>query len=183
MPASTPARRFRAALRSLHPANVLTLALALVLGAGGGAAATGGNFVVGEANTETATASLSNTKGTPLSLSAPAGAAPLTVNRKALVTNLNAQYLSGFTFDQLAVQGGDGFTRPNTFTPIDGDGVEVASTGHLSPGTYYVTATAMLDVAPGDSTVICTIVRGSAPGVALSEGGEAGRAWSRPLKP
>jgi len=126
-----------------------------------------------KATPETAAATLSNTKGTPLKLSAPAGVAPLTVSRKALVTNLNAQYLSGFTFDQLAVQGGDGFTRPNTFTPIDGDGEEVASTGHLSPGTYYVTATAMLDIAPGDSDVICSVVRGSNVGVALSQGGES----------
>jgi hypothetical protein len=51
--------------------------LALALGAGGGAAtATGGNFILGETNTETTTATLSNTKGSapdqPCSLVVPA---------------------------------------------------------------------------------------------------------------
>jgi hypothetical protein len=169
----TVARRLRTALRSLHPANVVTLALALVLGAGGGAAAaTGGNFVLGKANTETTTATLSNSQGTPLKLSAPAGTAPLAVNRTALVPNLNAQYLSGFTFDQLAVQGGDGYTRPGTATPIDFNGEKVVSTGNLSPGTYYVNATAALDVAAGDVQGSCFIVKGSDPTSVINAGGE-----------
>jgi hypothetical protein len=172
MPASPPARRFRAALRAPNPATVATLALALVLGgAGGAAAANGGNFLLGKANTETAPASLSNTKGTPLKLLAPANVAPLSVNRKTLIPNLNANFVGGLTFDQLATQGGDGFTPLNAFIPIDGDGEEIASTGHLAPGTCYVTATALVDVATGDDGVLCTIVKGSNPAVPITQGG------------
>src|SRR6478736_2218291 len=48
----------------------------------GGAAyaANGGSFLLGRSNTETATAALTNTAGSPLSLVAKAGYAPLRVN-------------------------------------------------------------------------------------------------------
>jgi hypothetical protein len=170
---SRPGRRIRAALRSLHPSTVIALILALVLGgAGAAAAANGGNFLLGKANTETATASLANSKGTPLRLSAPSGTAPLQVNRKTLVGNLNAEYLNGFTFDQLAPTGGDGFTPPGTDTPIDvPNGALVAVTGHMSPGVYYVSATAMVQVdTPAGVSAGCWITKGSDPGTVFSLG-------------
>ena len=69
----------------------------LIGGAGFADAATGGTFILGKANKETSTASLADSKGTALALSAPAGRAPLAVNRNVVVKNLNAQYLGGLT--------------------------------------------------------------------------------------
>ena len=72
--------------------------LALVTANGTAAgAATGGNFILGKANTETTQATLTNSKGIALKLAAPAGTAPLKVSNSTLVAGLNAQYLSGMT--------------------------------------------------------------------------------------
>ena len=181
MPASTPAGRIRAALRSLHPANVGTLALALVLGAGGGAAAaTGGNFILGKANTETTTASLSNAKGTPLMLSAPFGVPQLRVNKTdAVIPNLDAQFAGGYTGNQMANFGGDGFVQPVANTPVDSVGELVAETDPLPAGAYYVTATALVEVAPSDGGLICRLTKGSQPLGAIGYGG-GGFGLSRP---
>lgn len=69
-------RRPAGLLRSLRPGSVIALVLAFVLGGAGVAGATNGaSFILGHSNTETATATLANTKGTPLKLSARAGSA------------------------------------------------------------------------------------------------------------
>ena len=71
----------------------------LLLAAGTAAgAATGGNFILGKANSETSTASLSDSKGTPLKLSAPAGVAPLAVSGNALVANLDSFLVLGHNY-------------------------------------------------------------------------------------
>jgi hypothetical protein len=70
------------AVRSLSPAAMIVLTLAFLIGGAGLAdAATGGNFILGKANSESSAASLSSSAGTPLALSAPPGKAPLAVNR------------------------------------------------------------------------------------------------------
>jgi hypothetical protein len=150
-------------------AIAVTLALALG-GTGIADAATGGNFVLGRANRESSTASLASSRGAPLSLSAPAGTAPLAVNRKALVKNLNAQYTGGLTAGQLRATGGDGFTSPGTVTRIDQSGELVAATGHLPAGTYYVTAAAEVDIAGGDVFGLCYIAKGSDPRTMIQAG-------------
>jgi hypothetical protein len=152
---------------------MLALILGLVLGGVGVAgAANGGNFILGKINTETSGATLSNTKGTPLRLSAPAFTAPLAVNRSTLVQNLNAEYVNGYSFDKLVVQGGDGFLPPASARSI-GQGMQlIVSTGHLSPGIYYVTATALASVASGDFGLTCLISKGSDKGADLiADGG------------
>jgi hypothetical protein len=165
-------------LRSLSPAAAVAVTISLVLGGAGLAdAANGGSFLLGRANKETATASLSNSRGTPLKLSAPKGRAPLAVNRSGLVKNLNAQYTGGLTAGQLQAAGGDGFTRQNASIPIDAKGEIVTGTGHLPAGTYYVTATALLNVASGDQAGFCAIVRGSQPGTILAYGGQDGEGY------
>jgi hypothetical protein len=157
------------ALRAFSPSALVALTLALVLGGAGlASAANGGTFILGRANSETATAHLSNSRGTALSLTAPVGRAPLAVNRSALVKNLNAQYTGGLTAAQLRATGGDGFTLPGTNTPIDSKGEVVVSTGPLPAGVYYVTATALLVVQAGDVGGFCHIVKKSAPGTAVS---------------
>jgi len=171
MPLMAYRPRVRAALRRVNPSPAITLALALVIGGAGGAtAATGGNFILGHANKESSTASLSNSSGTALKLSAPSGTAPLAVNRKTMVRKLNAQYVGGFTASQLGAQGSSGGTVQNIDVTLSGD--LVASTTQLSAGVYYATATAELIVLPGDAYGFCGLERSSDPGLILVSGGE-----------
>jgi hypothetical protein len=159
------------AVRSLSPAAVaVTLALA-VGGAGIADAATGGTFILGRANNETSTATLANTRGTPLSLSAPAGRPPLAVNRKALVKNLNAQYTGGLGASQLQSTGGFGVERGDPLTTIVAPVVE---TGTLPGGIYYVNASAFMFVGTGGGGAFCWIqVRGgSSPDYQSATSGE-----------
>jgi hypothetical protein len=63
-------------------------------------AATGGTLILGKANKESSTAPLSRSKEAPLSLVAGSDTAPLAVNRlvvnrKVMVKNLNASYVTG----------------------------------------------------------------------------------------
>jgi len=170
-------RHCRTVLRSFSPAGTIAITLAVLLGGAGiASAANGGNFILGTANSETATASLANSKGTPLSLSAPHGDAPLTVNQNALVKNLNAQFTGGLSSSQLQATGGDGFTQPGTNTPINDTGPLVAGTGNLPAGIYYVTATADLIVQQADGGAVCFISKGSAAlnGVSQSNIGQPG---------
>jgi hypothetical protein len=171
----TAARHCLGTGRSLSPAAVIAVTISLVVGGAGFAdAATGGTFILGKANTEHSKASLSNSKGTPLSLSAPANVAPLEVNGKALVANLNANYLGGLSASDLQPTGGDGFTAPGTDTPLPFDSsTMVASTGTLPAGTYYATATAFMDL-PGGGEGTCWIITGSNPAAALATGGGSG---------
>lgn len=157
----TAARHRLGAVRSLSPAAVIAVTLALLVGGAGFAdAATGGTFILGKANTERSTASLSNSKGTPLSLSAPANVAPLAVNGTTLVPNLNANYLGGQSASDLQPTGGDGFTSVSNVTPIGNSPAVVAATGALPAGTYYVTATALVT---SSWPVYCYIAKGSSP--------------------
>lgn len=89
-------------LRRLTNASaLLAIAAVAVIGTGIADAATGGTLILGRGNTETTTAVLTNTKGTPLSLRAPSGKAPLSVNTKVKVPNLNADLLDGLDSTQL----------------------------------------------------------------------------------
>lgn len=68
---------------------------AVVLGSGTAYAATGGTFKLGNANTASRTTTLTNAYGTALYLRSKAGRAPLTVNSKTRVPNLNSDLLDG----------------------------------------------------------------------------------------
>jgi len=171
LPAHASRPRLPSFLRSVSPAAVAVTVSLLIGGAGFADAATGGTFILGKANREASTASLADSKGTPLALSAPHGKPPLAVNRNVMVKNLNAQYLGGLTATGLAATGGEGVTAPGTNTPLSSNGpTVVARTGKLPTGTYYVIATANVSVAPGDRSVFCWIATGSEPGVGLNEG-------------
>lgn len=156
-------RRCIGAVRSLRPLAVIGITLAVVLGGAGVASASPHYFILGHNNAETARSNLSNSRGTPLMLNAAAGNAPLKVNNKVQVPDLNASEVGGYTSEELAF-GGDDYTAPQTNTPIDNNGEIVASTGPLRGGTYYVTGTAMIYVAPtaaGDGYGGCYITKGS----------------------
>ncbi len=74
----------------------------LVLGSGTAVAATGGKFILGRSNSASTTTTLTNTKGTALSLRAPAGRAPLAVNTSTKVSRLNADSVDGVSSENLA---------------------------------------------------------------------------------
>jgi hypothetical protein len=159
------------AVRSLSPAAVaVTLALA-VGGAGIADAATGGAFLLGRTNRETSPATLANTRGTPLALSAPPGRAPLAVNRRAMVQNLNAQFVGGLGAAQLESAGGFGVERG---VPLTTTAASVVQTGALRGGVYYVNASAFMSVGTGGQGAFCWIqvLGGSSPDYQSATTGE-----------
>ncbi len=93
----------------------------LVLGSGSAVAATGGKLLLGRSNTATATTTLASTKGTALSLRAPAGKPPLTVSSGARVPNLNADRVDGLSSADLARTKGRTATVTRTGTALDTD--------------------------------------------------------------
>ena len=165
-----------AVLRSLSPAAAIALTLAVVAGGAGIAqAATGGTFILGHANSETSKATLSNSRGTPLALSAPRNTAPLSVNRSTMVTNLNSQLVGGLSAASLKATGGDGFTSSNADIPLNGDTFSrVTQTGKLAAGNYYVSASAVINLAPGDTAGNCFIERSGSLGGFFQEGSASG---------
>jgi hypothetical protein len=154
-----PRHRLAAAARFPSAVTVIVVALGLVLGGVGIAgAATGGTFILGQPSTESGTAKLSDSHSTPLSLSAARNKAPLAVNRTVMVRNLNAQYLGGLSAASLKLTGGDGFVAPNADVALTHNSfIEVAGTGHLPAGVYYVTATALIDLTTGDYEGECAL--------------------------
>jgi hypothetical protein len=77
------------------PATALSIAALVIALSGTAYAATGGSFILGRVNHETSTATLTDSKGTPLVLSAPGGKAPLSVSNSVQVPKLNATELDG----------------------------------------------------------------------------------------
>ena len=78
-----------------HGVVVAYLALFIAM-TGTATAATGGSFILGKSNSANKASSLANTSGTPLSLQAKTGFAPLRVNSSTKVFKLNADKLDGF---------------------------------------------------------------------------------------
>jgi hypothetical protein len=137
-------------------------ALALAVGSlGVAAAANGGSLVLGHSNTASATTRLSDSSGTPLALHAGKNKAPLSVNSKTLVKNLNAQELDGLAASKLGVTASgaqsyagikDGILTKDIVLPAatgtSGQSdfrfqpKEVAQTARLAKGIYAVDASA-----------------------------------------
>ncbi len=84
-----------ATLRRPSPATIISVIALLFAMSGTAVAATGGDFLLGKSNTATSITSLSNTKGTALSLSSASTKPPLTVSNSVQVPNLNASELGG----------------------------------------------------------------------------------------
>jgi hypothetical protein len=168
--------RIRSA-RAVSPASVIVVTMALIFGGAGLAgAATGGAFLLGRSNTETSTAGLSNSRGTALSLSAPKNKAPLAVNRNVMVRNLNAQYVGGLSASALEPTGSFGADSDNVALPSDAY-TQVATTGPLAAGTYYVTATAEINVEAGNSGALCELTLNSFTDEPLQDGAETGNSF------
>jgi hypothetical protein len=174
--AAPSSRRARAARtgRPPRPATVIALVVAATLGGTGIAgAATGGSFILGRGDRESSTASLSSSRGSPLSLSAPKRKAPLAVNRNVEVKNLNAAEVGGLTSSSLKLTGGTGFAPPNADIAITHDVfTQVVSTGPLPAGAYYVQASALIDLTPGDTTGTCIVQKVGGPALFGGGGGD-----------
>jgi hypothetical protein len=140
--------------------GVLTVAVGSI---GIATAANGGSLTIGHANTATSTTSLKDTHGTPLSLVAGKGKAPLAVNSKTLVKHLNADELDGLSASRLGVtaSGAQAFARfgsgpsPSFIVLPIATGknfagvtpVAIAKTAKLAAGTYFVSASAFVETA------------------------------------
>ena len=123
------------------PATVISL-IALVFAMSGTAyAATGGDFILGKANTATGVSSLTNKKGTALSLSSSSTTPPFKVSNSVQVPNLNASELGGDT--------------SSAFLPTNGTAANSSELGG-QPASDYMTGTGQIaidtaTVASGDT--------------------------------
>jgi hypothetical protein len=125
-------------MRKASPALVISIIALFVALGGAGMAATGGNFILGKANSATSTTSLaasvagkalqvSNastaTGATALGLYATSGHAPFTVNTGIKVANLNADRVDG--------------RDANYFLPATGTAANASNLGG-QPASYYL---------------------------------------------
>jgi hypothetical protein len=162
--------RARRAVLSVTTLGVLT---SLVLGSGVAAAATDGEFWLGRVNRTTHTTTLADTTGTPLSLRAPRGTAPLAVNSPVRVRNLNADLLDGL----------DAGVFQRRLTGACGRGtfvVAVARSGRVSCSLETYAVVWQLAVRPDGSTSVkhtgLTAVRNGAGDYTLTWSSFPGRA-------
>jgi hypothetical protein len=135
--------------RSVVAGGVGVLCLA-VGGLGVATAANGGSLTLGHHNTATSTTTLEDSQGTPLSLSGKKSKPPLKVNSSKQVKHLNASLLDGQSAATLSAGSAarTGTNEQGLGAPLNvgsTDASLVARTARLTKGTYYVTASALLD--------------------------------------
>jgi hypothetical protein len=110
-----------------------------------------------------------------LSLSAPKNTAPLVMDRNTMVKNLNANSVGGLGSAGLGISGADSFLKVETNLPVTDDVyTKVAGTPKLAAGTYYVTATATINVTIGDTGANCVIEKDNDGLTMLAQGGGSG---------
>ena len=126
--------------RPSHATVVAYVALFVALG-GTSVAATGGTFVLGRSNYATTVTSLSNSAGTPLSLSAKAGYAPLAVNSTKVVTRLNADLLDGLHSTAFQ-RAGSKSSDANRLDGLDSTAFQRATSASCPGGTSIKSITA-----------------------------------------
>jgi hypothetical protein len=113
--------------------------VALVLGSGTAVAATGGKFILGKGNAESSTSTLTNTRGTALSLRSKAGTPALQVGNSVRVPSLNSDKLDGLdssSFARATGQAGS-IDAQGQLVDFDGDGTDdaVMATATCPSGT------------------------------------------------
>jgi hypothetical protein len=143
-------------LRSGVAVGAIGVLSVVVAGVGVATAANGGSLVLGHANSATATTTLTDTSGTPLSLVGKSSKPPLSVNSSKQVAHLNASLLGGQSASTLGTSGSGVQTKWVNLSRIfhaistsDTAATKVASTGTLKPGTYYVSVA--VDAFNGDT--------------------------------
>lgn len=180
----------------MHKRTMLTAAAIVAVGCiaipTGAYAANGGSWLLGRSNYESATTKVTNSSGTPLSLVAKSGYAPLTVNSSKTVTNLSADRLDGYSAGSFAMRSGktgtivhDGYFDavgakcPSGTVFVSGGGYMPygaiwysgpdwnATTEALIPNSWIVVGSDGYDIYFGVSNVTCYQASGaSIPGAA-----------------
>jgi hypothetical protein len=132
------------------PATVISLVALFFAMSGTAVAATGGDFILGKANTATSVTSLSSTKGTALSLSSTSTTPPMTVSNSVQVPKLNASELGGHPASAfLGVNGTAanaselGGEPPTAFLPEGGTAANSSKLGG-QPASDYMTGTGQI---------------------------------------
>jgi hypothetical protein len=164
-------------MRSLVLAGSLGALSLVVGGLGVATAANGGSLTLGHSNTATKTTTLKDHKGTPLSLVGKKSKPPLKVNSNKEIAHLNAALVDGQHAGSLRTSGSAGQFRHTGIALFPGNPLstnfdsptEVALTGTLSPGTYYVTGSAeTVYNGTGSDQLACAIAPSAHPGDQLS---------------
>lgn len=129
-------------------------------------AANGGALILGTNNTATATTTLTDKGEPPLSLVTGSSKAPLKVNSKHRVPNLNADLLDGKSATGLVTRGSGASTRfaDGNRGLLGSSATAVASTARLAAGTYYVQASISFYLPDAVDSVTCfTSAQGPTP--------------------
>jgi hypothetical protein len=149
----------RKRFRPSHGTVVAYVALFVALG-GTTYAATGGNFILGQANTASSTTSLARTgantaKGlqvtntstgtgaTALGLSVASGHAPFTTNSGTKVTNLNADKLDGV--DSIGFKSNAYIDRQDSIQALNASGATQVASKSLPAGSFVLMAKLLAD--------------------------------------
>jgi hypothetical protein len=134
-------------MRRLSPATAIALVALFFSLSGVAYAATGGTFVLGKANSAKTVTSLTNKKGTALSLSSDAADPSLTVSNSVQVPNLNASELDG--------------DSSSAFLPASGTAVNSSELGGHTPGFFL----------PATGTAVNSNELGGTPASGYMQGG------------
>ena len=112
--------------------------VALAIGVGGvGYAATGGNFILGGANSANRTSTLTSTAGSALALRAAPTTAPLAVSNSVKVSRLNADLVDGLDSSAFQRKGAIVRVSSPTFTPSEGP-INRQARAFCHPGEHAV---------------------------------------------
>lgn len=116
--------------------TVGALAAAIILVPTVASASNGGAWLLGRSNTESATTTVTNSAGTPLSLNSKSGTPPMTVNRSTKVTNLNSDLVDGYSATAFAMRSAkSGIVYGDGYADLDGDGVADLTGAKCPTGT------------------------------------------------
>lgn len=144
---------------ALGAIGILSVAVGSV---GVATAANGGSLTLGHGNTATKTTTLTDSRGTPLSLRAKHGKPPLKVNSSTKVKHLNADELDGSSASALATSG----SGASTNFPDGNRGIlttsptRVARTARLQKGSYFISASTSGFVSGTDPVMQCFVTTG-----------------------
>jgi hypothetical protein len=157
----------------ISPSFVISLAALFVALGGTAWAATGGNFILGKANTANAKTTLTGTNAGPalalsntttgtaataLNLNVASGHAPLTTNSSTVVKNLNADKVDGLDAAQLKTHVDLTWTTIGPFT-----NAQTTFTTNGGPLLITLNGSAYGDIA-GQVLVVCVYIDGAESG-------------------
>jgi hypothetical protein len=182
-------------MRRPSPATLIALVALFFSMSGVAYAATGGNFILGKANSAKAVTSLTNKNGTALSLSSAAADPPLTVGNSVQVPNLNASELDGESSSAFLPANGTaansnelGGQSASAFLPANGtaaNSIELGGTpasGYMQGGgttagsrsSLTGTTGVILMTSPGANLIAECDLSGKGSGAALYVAGDSG---------